>query len=268
MPADADLTDDLALAQELASAAAEIALDGLRRGVQADRKADGTEVTEADLGVERHLVEQLRQQRPDDAILGEEFGQQGGSGLGTQGASRRRWILDPIDGTANYVSGKPQWGTHVALERDGEIVLGVITRPAIGQRWWATRGGGAHRLDEGSPGDVKPLRVSTNDRLAESRIAVWADASSDIAHRVRAHALCAPCDLDAILELAEGRFEAVIDPTGKPWDHAPAVVLVEEAGGRFSDNRSGHRHDVGEGRFSNGAIHEALVRILDDGSRS
>jgi histidinol-phosphatase len=252
MRGDRSLDADLELAIRLSEAASEIALAHLRRGVRAAPKADGSPVTEADLAVERRLLEMLASERPDDGVLGEE--------TGIHGASARRWVLDPIDGTCNYVEGRPQWGTHVALEHEGEVVLGVITRPALGRRWWAARGRGAFRSEAAAPGAPVRLRVSTVDDLRRSRVSLWTRAPNEALERA---AIRVAPDLDDILRLLEGALEAVVDVAGKPWDHAPAVVLVEEAGGRFEDRLGGRRIDIGEGRYTNGRVAESLRRVLD-----
>ena len=255
MPDATSLSKDLALAHELAAAASEIALRFFKQDVNVNLKPDGTEVTPVDFEVERFLVERLSKDRPGDGILGEE--------LGATGPSKRRWILDPIDGTSNFIAGKSQWGTHIALECEGEVVLGVISRPVLAKHWWAVRGGGAYSGAADSPATSEiPLRVSTTASLTESVIAVWAEPPHRAIDRVRSFATLAAADLDAILQLAEGSLDAVIDPTGRAWDHAPAVVLVEEAGGRFSDAEGGRRIDRGEGRYSNGRIHQALAHAL------
>ncbi len=236
-------------------AASQIALRFFENGVEVNLKPDGTQVTPADIEVERFLVEELKTRRPADAILGEE--------LGASGGGSRRWILDPIDGTANFIAGEPQWGTHIALECEGELVLGVISRPVLSTHWWATRGGGAYKgAADSLSATAVPIRVSSTANLGESVVAVWAEPPDALIDRVRAASTLATADLNAILELAEGRLDAVVDPTGRAWDHAPAVILVEEAGGRFSDAENGHRIDRGEGRYSNGLIHEALVDAL------
>src|SRR5262249_5683638 len=130
---------DLDIARQLAVLASEIALRYFQCGVSAETKRDGTPVTVADREVERALLQALTLFRPGDAALGEE--------LGARGSSTRRWLLDPIDGTFNFVRGNSQWGTHIALEVEGHIILGVITRPAQGLIWWACRGCGAYRSE-------------------------------------------------------------------------------------------------------------------------
>jgi fructose-1,6-bisphosphatase/inositol monophosphatase family enzyme len=245
---------ELDIARQLAVLASEIALHYFHRGVSADTKPDGTPVTVADRDIEQKLLQALTRFRPEDAVLGEE--------LGARGSSPRRWLLDPIDGTSNFVCGDSQWGTHVALEVEQHIVLGVITRPAQGLSWWACRGCGAYR-SEICPGstDVR-LHVSTRAELSESRVTVWTNKVEPVLDSLRRQAQWVEPKLDAILHLAEGRLEAVIDGNGKPWDHAPAVVLVEEAGGMFSDSLGGHSVYLGEGRFTNGLIHRELDAFL------
>ncbi|MGH0035705.1 MAG: inositol monophosphatase family protein [Myxococcota bacterium] len=255
MPTDASLDDDLGLAHELATRATRIALRSFGRPIARREKPDGSPVTDVDVEIERRLVDALRQARPADGSWGEE--------LGARGARDRRWILDPIDGTANFIAGSDHWGTHVALECDGEVVLGLITRPARDRLWWAVRGRGAFAAAATAPvGSGSRLRVSATSRLEAARVALWSNSPHPIADRLAGRAELVSSNLDAVLSLAEGGVDAVIDPNGKPWDFAPAVVLVEEAGGRFSNAHG--RRDItrGEGCFSNGLIHDELVRCL------
>jgi len=245
------LADDLALAHTLADAAVEIALDAFGSGVDTSRKPDGTTVSAADLAVERRLLELLAQHRPGDAILGEE--------LGSSGGSSRRWIIDPIDGTDHFLAGRSDWGPQLALERDGEVVLGVVTRPALDGRWWASRGEGAYRNASGSPAR---LCVSATQVLSESRISIWSSEPSARWQRLSNHAIRVEPDLNDILRLAAGELECVFDVSGKPWDHAPLVILVEEAGGRFQDRDGGRCIDAGEVRYTNGRIDGQIDAVL------
>jgi histidinol-phosphatase len=141
---ESSFSDDLALARQLAALASEVALDYFHRGVSTEYKQDGTLVSQADIEIERSLVDFLARRRPGDAVLGEE--------LGALGDSSRRWLFDPIDGTSNFVAGSSQWGTHVALQDDRQIVLGIITRPVLGLSWWACRGCGAYRTGTSASG--------------------------------------------------------------------------------------------------------------------
>ena len=254
MTADPILRADLELARQLAGVASEIALHYFGRGVSADMKPDGTPVTIADREIEQALLEILKRSRPEDAVLGEE--------LGSRGVSPRRWLLDPIDGTFNFVRANAEWGTHVSLETDGRVVLGVISRPALGLSWWASRGAGAYRSELSPSSTGVRLNVSTRAELRTSRVTVWTNETDPVVDSLRGQATWIEPSLNAILRLAEGGLEAVIDRNGQPWDHAPAMVLVEEAGGRFSDAFGGHRVDLGEGRFTNGHIHDELAALL------
>jgi len=249
----AEFAADLGFARHLAAVASELALEYFRRGVAAQTKPDGSPVSEADVEVERRLRQLIAEQRPQDGVLGEE--------LGPSGSTARRWILDPIDGTRNFVAGRPRWGTHVALEQGGEIVVGVITRPVLGASWWASRGGGAHRSD-GSPGSERRLTVSRVDELRAGRVTLWTHTLDTTIQRLEQTCSWVEPTLDSLLSLAEGHLEGLVDRSGKPWDLAPGVVIVEEAGGRFSDCAGGRRLDLGDSRFSNGLIHRELEQLL------
>lgn len=254
------IDDDLALALQLGDLAAEVALEFFHAGVDTAWKEDNTPVSEADLEVDRRLLEALLVARPEDAVLSEESGE--------RGASSRRWILDPIDGTFNFVEGKPAWGNHVALEVDGELVLGVITRPVREQRWWATRGGGAFRssLSSSSSSSLSsstPVHVSTVDEIAKSRVSVWSRQSDEVVERLELGTVLVGATLDNILEVIDGDLEAVVGASGKIWDHAPAVIIIDEAGGHFRDSHGGHRPDLGSGIYSNCLIDSALDRVIE-----
>jgi histidinol-phosphatase len=256
---DSDLAQDLALARELGAFAAALALDLQRRGVTVEHKPDGSPVTNADKEVERQLRDRLAAQRPHDAILGEEFGR--------SGSSSRCWVLDPIDGTSSFIAGRPTWGNHIALDVDGDIVLGVITRPIRGEIFWAARGGGAFRGTLDGSAAPSRLRVSTRGELASCQIACW--TPSNHAHRrcLEREQLWVEANLDAVLRLCQGELDGVVVTDSMPWDHAPCVILVQEAGGRFSDEHGGRRLDLAELRLSNGSIHDALVALLDGGAK-
>jgi histidinol-phosphatase len=246
----AELSDDLLLSLELGRLASEIALPVFWQGVEARRKPDGSPVTDADEEVEQRLVEVLRARRPGDAVLGEEGG--------ARGESHRRWIIDPIDGTSYFVSGRPSWGTHVALEQDGEVVLGLITRPVLGEQWWALRGGGSHRGALGSSRSLERLRVSATNAAEEARVMRWGRDDALFGPLLVQRDRWEPSTLDGVLELAAGRIDALLDCEGCPWDIAPAIPIVEEAGGRFVDRSGGRRLDLGGGWFTNGRLHELL----------
>ena len=252
---DASLDDDLAFARHLARVASELSLEYFQRGVVRQVKPDGSPVTDADVEIERRLRQLISEQRPGDGVLGEELGQ--------TGSLERRWVLDPIDGTRNFLEHRPLWGTHVALEVAGEIVVGVITRPLLGSSWWARRGGGAHREDSPPTPGQRRLSVSGVDSLRSGRASLWMyEPDPEMEQRVTSYCQYVEPTLDSLLRLAEGHLEALVDSSGKPWDLAPAVVLVEEAGGRYSDRAGGRRLDLGGGVFSNGRVHAELEQLL------
>lgn len=260
------LTDDLSLALELADAADEITLG--RYGavdLAVSTKPDMTPVTEADTAAERAIRDRLSDSRPGDVVLGEEYGSQGaGSG--------RRWIVDPIDGTKNYVRGIPVWATLLALEEDGECTVGVVSAPALGRRWWAARGEGAFAAWDGT---TRPLRVSAVSDLADAQLTV-AGQKELLAgsRRDGVLALIERCwrtrgfgDFWAYMLVAEGALEIAIDAPGVSlWDVAAPLVIVEEAGGRFSDFGGQRNAGAGEGMASNGLLHDQVVELLAGGA--
>ena len=239
------MSPDLALALSFADAADAISLSRFRASdLLVETKPDRTPVTEADRAVEEAIRERLVVERPGDGMLGEEFGVTGGGS--------RRWIVDPIDGTRNYSRGIPIWATLIALEVDGAIQLGVVSAPALGRRWWAERGAGAF-----VNGD--PINVS---RVAAVEDAVLCFSLErplpGIAHRCwhpRAYG-----DFWAHMLVAEGAVDGAIDAIGvKVWDLAALQPIVEEAGGRFSDQDGIARVDGLSAISSNGLLHDALL---------
>ena len=250
--------DDIELAHELASVAAEAALPHAGGAVEHRLKGDGSPVSVADLAAERAMLDVLARRRPDDGIVSEE--------AGTVATGRRRWVLDPIDGTVAFVAGGPEWGTHVVLEEDGEIVLGVITRPLRRERWWAARGQGAFASTDADPlTQTAPLAVSTTTALAGATIGLYRAEGSAVPDVLTAHGATTVTHRSHILDLVEGRIDAIVaDRCGAPWDHAPAVVLAVEAGGRFTDPHGGPRPDLRGGIYSNAHLHDAVRDALHD----
>jgi histidinol-phosphatase len=256
------VADDLALALELMELADAITLGRYRAGdLAVETKPDLTPVTEADTAVERAVRERLAAARPHDAVLGEEYG---GSEVTD---SARRWIIDPIDATKNYVRGIPVWGTLLALQEGSALTLGVVSAPALHRRWWATRGGGAF-VDDGLPGAPRRIHVSRVAELGDAQLCFsgledW-DASLD-----SLLALGRQCwrtrgfgDFLAYMLLAEGAADIVCEPEVSVWDLAAPVVIVEEAGGRFSDRSGAPGPEGGDALASNGLLHEAALAII------
>ncbi len=237
------LEQDLALAMRLAHVAAEVALRAFHEETASTKKADGSIVTETDLAVERRLLEELARQRPRDAVLSEESG--------AIGSGARRWILDPIDGTWWFAHGMPSWGTHIALEVDGELTLGIVTRPLQNLCWWAAAGRGAYRDELGSSAGTTRLRVSPQGPAREARVMVWANGETALCQRLKAQKRWVEPTIDGPIDVASGRLDALVDELSQIWDIAPGVILVREAGGCFVDPEGGTRLGVG-GCLSNG----------------
>jgi len=238
------MSADLELALRLADAADALSLGHFRTGIAFETKPDLTPVTEADRAVESEIRTLLDDARPDDAVLGEEQGSSGGGS--------RRWIVDPIDGTRNYARGVPVWATLIALEESGSVRLGVASAPALGRRWWAERG-------EGAFADGDRIGVSSVARMEDAVVSfAYENAAPEIARRawhVRGFG-----DFWAHLLVAEGAVDGAVDATGvNEWDLAAVQVIVEEAGGRFSDFRGVSRIDGGAAVTSNGLLHDELL---------
>jgi histidinol-phosphatase len=238
------VSPDLELALRLAEAADALSLPQFRSGLAIETKPDLTPVTEADRAVETELRRILAGERPADAILGEE---QGAVGVGS-----RRWILDPIDGTRNYARGIPIWATLIALEDDGVGAVGVVSAPALGRRWWAERGGGAFASGES-------IHVSAISTVEEAVLSFAIEqAIPELARRAwHPRGLG---DFWAHMLVAEGAVDGAVDNVGvSEWDLAAVQVIVEEAGGRFSDFAGAARIDNGSAVTSNGLLHEELL---------
>ncbi len=253
------IATDLALALELADQADAVSLRHFRRsGLVVETKADLSPVSEADRDVEQLLRRRLEVARPTHAIVGEEFGQTAGTA-----ADGPRWVIDPIDGTRKFVRGLPGWGTLIALEDAGGMLVGVASAPALGRRWWAGRGLGAFA-------DGQPIQVSRIPTLAESHVThgpleSWARAGraaqlADIA--VRSSATSGYGDFWIHMLVAEGAAEAALEVEAAVWDLAALKVIVEEAGGRFTDLRGAPTAEGGSAISSNGLVHAEVLRLL------
>jgi histidinol-phosphatase len=254
-----DLDADLDLALRLADAAREVSLARFRGPFATRTKSDGSIVTEVDEAVEDELRRMLARERPDDAILGEE--------RGASGSGRRRWIIDAIDGTQSFAEGDVHWGTLIALETDGQVVVGVCDDPPIDRRYWATKAGGAFRSDAG--GAPQRLRVSQTAELARARAFVppgqWLrtdDARAMCAAYAAATQPVAAEDHPA-LQVAFGGYDVAVFFMAGAWDLAAPSIVVEEAGGRFTDLAGGRTLTRGA-VFSNDRLHDAVMRVLRD----
>ena len=222
-------------------------------------KPDLSPVTEADRAAEAVIRELVARERPADAVLGEE--------MGLSGTGRRRWLVDPIDGTVNYVRGIPVWATLIGLEVDGTMDVGVVSAPALGRRWWAKRGEGAFAGPPGGAG--APITVSKVAELAEASISSSSVGDFPVPGRVAELAARVKRDRGFgdfwnHMLVAEGALEAGLDPVVSIWDIAALQVIVEEAGGKFTDFSGSRRIDAGTALSSNGLVHAGIVASLAD----
>ncbi|MDT0342602.1 histidinol-phosphatase [Streptomyces litchfieldiae] len=260
-----DYHDDLRLAHVLADAADSATMERFKAlDLKVDTKPDLTPVTEADRAAEELIRSSLQRARPRDAVLGEEFG--------SEGQGPRRWIIDPIDGTKNYVRGVPVWATLIALVERGaggdRPVVGVVSAPALQRRWWAALGGGAYTGR--SLTSATRLRVSGVSRLADasfsySSMGGWEERGrlekflelTRTCWRTRAYG-----DFWSYMMVAEGSVDICAEPELSLWDMAANAIVVQEAGGRFTglDGRDGPHS--GNAAASNGLLHEELLSYL------
>jgi histidinol-phosphatase len=257
------VADDLALALELADVADRITLE--RYGASdlaVETKPDLTPVTEADRRVEQVLRDRLASARSEDSVLGEEFGE----GARSPG-NGRRWIIDPIDGTKNYVRGIPVWATQVALAEGEQVVAGVVSAPALRRRWWASRGAGAF-VEDGLRGSPRRIGVSGVRELSEAQLSFsglkgWGERLGALLELTRA---CwrtrAFGDFWSYMLVAEGAADVCCEPEVSLWDLAAVQVVVQEAGGRFTDLGGVVTADGGDAIASNGLLHEAALAIV------
>ena len=256
---------DLALALDTARRAAEsasaAALVHFRRGVRVETKPDRTPVTAADREAEAAAAAVIRSAFPGHGFVGEETG-------ATRGSEEARWIVDPIDGTRGFTRGGSFWGPLIALEHRGEIVAGAMAMPVLSESYWAARGLGAF-VQRGGEGP---------ERLRVSGISAWADATLSLGEM---HFLLAPdlapkvlhltttcaqarCygDLAGCAMLLSGRAEAWLEAGVKTWDLAALKILVEEAGGRFTDFGGRPTAEAGNCVASNGRVHDHVLGVL------
>ncbi len=255
---------DLSLALEIVDAVDALTLPAFaERGFAVETKADATPVTEIDRAVELLVREGLEVALPDDAFLGEEFGERAGTGT-------RRWIVDPIDGTKNFVRGVPVWATLLALLDGDEAVVGVVSAPALGMRWWASKGDGAWRTAPATGGVPARLGVSEVQRLDEASLSYssltgweergllepFLDLSRDV-WRTRGYG-----DFLSYMMVAEGTVDIAAEPELALYDMAALVPVVTEAGGVFTSLAGAPGPHGGDALVTNGHLHgDALERL-------
>ena len=251
-----DMTDLLSFALQLADTADAIALRHFEaQDFVVECKPDRSEVTVADRGTEEAIVTAIGARYPDHSIFGEEFGIQGGT-------SEWQWIIDPIDGTANYVRGVPVWATLIALRKSGVLQLGVVSAPALHRRWWASRGHGSYR-------NGVAIGVSKVLHVADAFISYSDGDWSDTEMRARLGELLDQChrqrglgDFWQHVLVAEGALDIAIEPVVSLWDLAAIQIVVEEAGGRFSDLDGVARPDGGNALSTNALLHDIVLTAL------
>ncbi|MGA1838051.1 histidinol-phosphatase [Herbiconiux sp. 11R-BC] len=264
-PTDSGLAGDLALALRLADAADAVSRSRFRAtDLHVDTKPDRTPVTDADRATEQAIRAGIEAERPGDSVFGEEFG--------TAGEGSRQWIIDPIDGTANYLRGVPVWATLIALAIDGVPVLGVVSAPALGRRWWGATGLGAYTTDvlDGGTGAPRALRASGISALSDASLSYnsfkgWDEegrleqltALARAVWRTRAYG-----EMWSYMMVAEGQLEIAAEFDLQPYDMAALAPIVQEAGGRFTSADGADGPWGGSALATNGLVHEAVLELI------
>jgi histidinol-phosphatase len=265
---EAELDGWLELAHAACDEADAIARAAFRRDLEITTKPDRTFVTQADKAIERAIRGRIAAAHPGHGIVGEEYGTQDGD-------APTRWYVDPIDGTHNFIRGVPLFGTLLAVERDGELQAAVLSAPALHERWWARRGGGAwgRGIDDDAP---RPLHVSRVSSLADAQLFYGSG------HEIEASGLAPGFralrgevwrergfgDFWGYALLAGGAAEAMVEVGLSTWDAAAPLVLIEEAGGRATDFEGRRAIDNGTFFVSNGILHDEVLARLRASGRS
>jgi histidinol-phosphatase len=259
------VTDDLTFALRLADAADALTLERFGAlDLKVETKPDLTPVSDADRAAEELIRTMIADERPTDAVIGEEFG--------ASGSAARNWIVDPIDGTKNYVRGVPVWATLIALATEvpasetRSITLGVVSAPALGRRWWAARGAGAWLMAGGAPVSIQVSGVAEISDASLS-FSEWNDPAWDMGHRRAsfdrllrsAWRSRAYGDFWSHMMVAEGSADAAIEPELNAWDMAALVPIIEEAGGTITALDGSSPMIGGNAVSSNGLLHPALL---------
>jgi len=257
----ADFTDDLRLAHLLADDADSISSDRFKAlDLHVMTKPDLTPVTDADRAVEESIRRTLARARSRDAVTGEE--------QGTTGTAARRWIIDPIDGTKNYVRGVPVWATLIALAVENEVVMSVVSAPQLGRRWWAAKGEGSwtgKSLLKSTRNQVSDVRRLEDASLSYSSFRGWEDrgrlddfmALARRCWRTRAYG-----DFWSYMLVAEGAVDIAAEPELELYDMAALVPIVAEAGGTFTSLDGDEGPWGGHALATNGHLHDAALSFL------
>ena len=251
---------DLTLALKLADQADIITMNRFRAlDLRVEAKPDSTPVTEADQAVEQYIRDELLSVCPNDGVIGEE---QTDTGLD----ANRQWIIDPIDGTKNYVRGVPVWATLIALQEDGKIKLGVVSAPALGRRWWAVAGSGAFTKDV--DGTVRTIHVSDVAKISDASLSYsdavgWTGFESalsdlqDATWRSRAYG-----DFWSHVMVAEGVVDIAVEPELSVWDMAAFIAIVQEAGGKVTGLDGSDAFTHKSALTTNTVLHADALRVI------
>jgi len=262
-----DYKADLELALKLADIADGISLERFySQDLVVETKPDATPVTDADRSVEAALKEVLKAERPEDSLIGEEYGS---TGENLHGKGSRTWIIDPIDGTANFMRGVPVWATLIALAVDGKPVVGVVSAPAMGRRWWAAPGVGAHTKHiDGRTAELQVSKISDLEHasLSYNSLKLWdengmLDSLMQLTRKVwrtRAYG-----DFWAYMLLAEGTLEITSEHNLAIYDIAALVPIVEQAGGRITDLQGELTTSSSSVLATNSVLHSTVSELLN-----
>jgi histidinol-phosphatase len=259
--------DDVRLAHVLADSADSLTMQRFRaQDLRVDTKPDLTPVTDADRAVEDFVRSTLARARPRDAVTGEEYG--------STGRAARQWVIDPIDGTKNFVRGVPVWATLIALLDGDDVVAGVASAPSLGRRWWAAQGTGAWTgtsLSKASAIHVSDVAALSDASLSYSDLTDWERHGRlrgflDLYRavwRTRAYG-----DFWSYLLVAEGAVDIACEPEVALYDLAALAVVVTEAGGRFTALSGEPGPAGGSAVATNGRLHDEVIALLDRGMRT
>jgi len=245
-----ELNELLEFAVEIARGAGEITLQYFRKQPETSRKSDGSFVTIADRQAESYLRRRIGERFPDDGILGEEEGE-------SRGSSGRRWILDPIDGTFAFVHGVPLYGVLIAVEIDGDLTVGVVNMPALGEIVSAAKGLGCFFNGE-------PARVSETAELKDALLLSTSFVSATELLQARAKVSRTWGDCYGYVLVATGRADVMLDPVMNLWDCAPLLPIMEEAGGTFTDWRGVRTADGGNSIATNGVLFDEVMKVVNE----